>query len=201
MRDHNIHSHSATAFVSLPTSQIPPKVEASERSTTKGSSLIGIGAECLSARTSERSPAVPNTHFTRRLSHIVLAFHLCFLPESTLESTLPPTFLVDWDRCRAPAYSNIDKIAHRSRHPFHEAHPTSSLAPSTDSSRSRHVRALTYQHSSLLGISAEFPPAQTSDKSPIIPDTCFIGRLSAVLFYLAPPCVEAPIELVEHFYP
>jgi hypothetical protein len=114
------HSHSTTTALRLFHRRFHPQ-STPERSTTKGSSLIAIGAECLSARTSERSPIVPNTRFTGRLSHIVLGFHLRFLPESTLESARPPNVPRSLASVRAPACSRIGKIAYHSRRPFHEA--------------------------------------------------------------------------------
>jgi hypothetical protein len=108
-----------------------------------------------------------------------------------------PTFLVDRDRCRAPACSNIGKIAHRSRHPFHTALISRRLVlPSPIPLRVDTRERSTTQRSSLILISSELLLAQTSERSPIVPDTLFTRRLS--LFCLAPLRGEV---LAEHFYP
>jgi len=118
-----IKTYTATACVSsiAESTLIPPRVGARERSTTKRSSFIGIGAELLLARTSERSPIVPNTRFTGRLLESSCP-PIADSSQSRHSTALDhPTFLVDWARCIAPACSNIKKITHRSRHPFHQA--------------------------------------------------------------------------------
>jgi len=103
-----------------------------------------------------------------------------------------PTFLVDWDRCRAPACSNIGKIAHHSGHPFHEA-----LIPHRLVLPSLILPVVGARECSTTSI------AWYQCGAPACPNIGKIAhrsrrRLSrVVLFCLAPSCVEAFV----HIYP
>jgi hypothetical protein len=73
---HPFHTALILSRLVLP-SPIPLRVDTRQRSTTRRSSLIGIGAELLLARTSDRSPIVPDTRFTRCLSSVLF---FCLAP-------------------------------------------------------------------------------------------------------------------------
>jgi hypothetical protein len=155
-RDHNCTQPQRRQPACIFPSLIPPRVNARERSTPQRSSSIGIGSELLCSRTLERPPIVLDTRFKGAYLSSSCA-PIAYLPESTLESALPPN---------APGSLVSEELL------LARTSERSPIVPDT-----RFTRRLSH-----VVLFASLRPAlklslNTSDRSPIVPDTRRLSRL------------------------